>query len=155
MKKNIIITILLILTLGLSGYIIYNKTNTKDLSTNKATNQYDEEMLSKFSGKYSYETIYDVFNSIINDFCKGYTSFELKKDGTFTYEGGETCGSITNMSGKYSISKEKIYLIDKNCDREDYSCSPLEELNYTIKNNEVEIYFIDAITNEKTIYEKN
>lgn len=175
-RENIIIIILLILTLGLSGYIIYDKTNNNEIDqeqTNNETNNENQnnnnssittEVSSKFSGKYLYETVTS------DDICvetnakpKETIEFELNDDGTYTYSHGFDCGGGEISNGNFYIDNEKIYLIDTNYDCKPIfeenevilpNCHTVIELNYTIKNNKFEMYSIYSDTNAKKVYEK-
>lgn len=168
-KENIITIILLILVIALSGYIIYDKYNSNNLNNNNDTsikennNENNDKTnntttLNKFKnlfvGNYKYE-------SGKEEEC-GYefTKFELKEDGTYTYHSGVMCGSGETASGKYAIGKDKIYLFNNECKVVNISnsceypnCSPLYELDYSLTNNDIEIYFNNT-NNKKVIYEK-
>lgn len=172
-KENIIIIILVILLLALSGYIIYDKTNNENIkeeTTNNTVNSeinkpLNKEFLSKFSGKYSYEAIYNKDNicSTTNDYPKAKTNFELKEDGTYTYNFSIDCAGGTTSYGNYYIGNDKIYLIANDCPINEINenqisypnCHPVYEINYSITNNKIELYSLNNSDNSKTIFEKN
>lgn len=163
--NNILIVVLIILVIGLTCFIVYDKlfssSNDEDMIDNnnnglKENTLKNNDFISMFAGKYQWEKVFDVENSENGGYCKSFESFELSEDGTYTYQGGETCGSGQNAIGKYSIGKDKIYLFNDNCkivsigDSCEYpNCSPIFEFNYTIANDEVKIFTDNNVQLEK------
>lgn len=119
-----------------------NDNQNSDLNNdidNKINNSNDFMLL--FVGKYSYEKIYEDL-----DGCKQWNNLEIKSDGTYIYNYGMSCGGGYTLEGKYSISKNKIYLFNDNChfvvnDNEcvEPNCSTIKELDYTLVDGKVKI----------------
>lgn len=155
-SNNILIIVLVILVIGLAFFIIYDKllssnnngsiigNDNSDLKENVLQNN---DFISIFLGKYHYEEILDVVNQENGGYCKSFESFELLENGTYTYQGGETCGSGQTATGNYSIGRDKIYLFNDDCKIINMSgecnypnCSPIFKFNYTITDNGIEIF---------------
>lgn len=169
-SNNILTIILIILVICLSAFIGYDKliasNNNEEIvnnneneninNTNIENDKNNENFITIFAGKYEDENITDVEDQINEDRCKSYVNFELNEDGTYSYEGGESCGNVQTITGNYSIGKDKIYLFNDKCkvinigDSCDYpNCSPIYEFNYNITNNEIEIYTTNNTKLEK------
>ena len=146
-----IIIILTIITLSLTAYLFYSKTNEENLQNDNEKIENNEKLenqnitnissvFEKFYGKWEYSYKYEDLD------CEDYHKLELKKDGTYTYSSGSTCAGAWDAKGKYAISQNKIYLYNDNCkislvdDVCTYpNCSKIEELDYTEKNGEIHI----------------
>ena len=180
-KNSIIIIILTIIILGLSAFIIYDKlinTSDKDNQNEIANNdnqnetnennednqneianndnqnettENNEDLLAKFVGKYQYgERQYDCPPTV-----DGYVFLELKKDGTYTYTGGNNCAGGYSAKGNYAISHDKIYLLNDDCKLNETgfypNCSPRYEVNYTETDGIINIFYgNESVKLEKT-----
>ena len=167
-KTNTIIIILTIIILILSGYIIYNKTNNQKLNKEETNNTtiikpLNSQVLSVFSGKYSYEKIYSEDICLeTNEKSKEKIKFELKEDGTFTYSYNLDCGGGFEINGNYYLGDDKIYLISNDCLFEvsnensisHGNCHPVEEIYYSINNSNTQLYLLKE-NNDKINFNKN
>lgn len=155
---------MIVILLALSGYLVYDKLTVQkdneekiakyesdikklqnDLKggTDNTTNNCTAEtttinQIDLLLGNWHYE---ETFDSGGLD-CTATIKLELKEDGTYTYENGSTCSGGTSATGKYSISKNKIYLQNNNCQSivsEQQciypNCKPIIELDY--ENNQI------------------
>ena len=163
-SNKILITILIILVLGLSAFIVYDKliNTNKDINQDELANndnqnettENNEDFLSKFVGKYQGGE--DIWTKTA---CNGtneldgtdYSYLELKLDGTYTFTYGTNCGSGYGAKGNYAINNNKIYLFNDECkitfneegtEKCIYpNCDPLVILNYTETNEEINITY--------------
>ena len=105
MKKDIIICILVILLLGLGGYLVYDKLIEKKESTNQVVETSVENQtvdtksdISKFVGTYTGD--------------KGTDSFTINEDGTYTFKKAET--SQYGVENKFSdgiVVTNDVYVV--------------------------------------------
>lgn len=141
-SNKLLITTLIIIILGLSAFIVYDKlintnkdnnqeelinidnqndNNQEELVNTDNQNNIDENntpTLEKFIGKYQYgEAMKDEVENCGTDELSGtsYHYLELKQDGTYTYWSGMNCGGGYRAEGNYTISHNKIYLSNDDC----------------------------------------
>lgn len=140
-KSNLFV-ILLVVFMLVCGFILgkidFKDDNNQDMSGKTISSK---EFFSLFVGKYKYEK-----NDREHTDCKSYNNLELKADGTYLYNYGDTCGGGWNLQGNYSASHDKIYLFNDNCnyivqDNECIlpNCNNLETLNYILIDGEIKI----------------
>ncbi len=126
--KTIAIVILIILLLGILGYITYDKFITKDdtielqkqvKSLNKQIENLNDkntntsvDPLENLVGVWTYK---DSYTMDVNNACEINVKLDLKDDGTYTYENIATCGDGTIAKGTYALGKDKIYLHNESC----------------------------------------
>ena len=161
MKKNIVIAILLIAIVIMGGTFYYLFTNQDKIfdkcncpktspstqtENEKETNEADKKnnTFGSLVGTYKYEETFKQENQME---CTDKIELELKEDGTYKYENSSNCGGGTTAEGTYSISKDKIVLINNNCKPaitdlnkntcEYQNCTPIIELDY--KNNKISV----------------
>lgn len=132
--KTIAIVILIILLLGILGYITYDKFIAKDDTielqkqvkslnkqienlNDKNTNLNDNtntsvNPLENLVGVWVYKASYTMD---VNNECELNVKLDLRDDGTYTYEYGSTCAGGTLANGTYALGKDKIYLYNEDC----------------------------------------
>lgn len=157
-QTNIFSILVIVILLIVSGYLIYDKlsvqkenekkitkyesdikklqneikteTNKSNDNTSKVTTTNQIDLLL---GNWHYEETFD--SGGVN--CSATIKLELKEDGTYTYENGSTCSGGTSATGKYSISKNNLYLQNDSCkpvisgqECTYPNCNPIIELDY-------------------------
>lgn len=152
-NKGLIVTIIIlsVVTISLTTYLFYSKMNEENLQNDNKKTQNNEKLenqditnissvFEKFYGKWEYIYKYEGLD------CEDYHKLELKNDGTYIYLYGSNCAGASEAKGKYSISKNKIYLYNDDCNialmEEECgypNCSKIIELEYTEKDGEVSI----------------
>lgn len=117
-------------------------TEDGDVVTDNNDNELQElsskEFMTKFVGKYSYESLENE-GKVCNTDCNNNVKLELKNDGTYNFSYVYCCGGGYFAKGNYAISENKIYLFNDDCKPVDVgnecaypNCSPLKELDYTL-----------------------
>ncbi len=155
--KNIVIAILVLLVIGLGGYITYNEIN-KGKESDALVQKYkdDNETLKNEVEKLKNKKTttasnplealvgtwinQDSFNLDDSVPCNINIKLDIKDDGTYTYENSSTCGGGTRAKGTYALGKEEIYLHNENCnpvvdfvDRNNCTypnCNPIIKISY-------------------------
>ena len=130
-----VVVVLVLLVLGLGGYIAYDKFSvTENGKTEKPTqtetqvedNTIEESSISTVNNN-STTTIKTIFNNLVGNYsqqktttdkdlsCTYYAELNLKEDGTYTYQAGCDCGGGIDASGNYALGVDKIYLYNDKC----------------------------------------
>jgi len=127
-KKQILLTLIIILIVCVVGYLIYTMINSN--KTYKANiNKYKDDIkklenkisdlennskemsetldISFIVGKYLYKKH--------DSACDVEVNLTLKEDGTFIYENYDSCIGKSNAEGTYAMGSNKIYLYNKLC----------------------------------------
>ena len=141
-----VVVILVLIVLGLGGYIVYDKVVTKETKEPEKTetqvedNTLEESSISTVNNN-STTTIKTIFNNLVGNYsqqktitdkylsCTYYAKLNLKEDGTYTYQAGCDCGGGIDASGNYALGVDKIYLDNDKCqpvtspkDNGEYEC---------------------------------
>ena len=111
MKKNVVIVILVILVLGMGGYLVYNKAIDKDVKEESNTNKTEIKLTNKeytykeLAGNYYFET-----NANFDEIPELKVMFRLVLDenGTFNYQHASQIPE--GFLGNYIIDGNKIIL---------------------------------------------
>ena len=143
--KNFLIAILLLVVIGLVGFIFYDKVYTKDFrkpykvqknndEVKKNINDKANEQITKVAGYYKTGQTYSTEEKPCdaqNDVKKGETTeFLFKTDGTFIYAYVADCGGGYKFTGTYTLNGSELILT---CDSE-YKGGPCSgaEGKYTV-----------------------
>ena len=165
-----LIILLVLIILGLAGYIVYDK----ELSNKTLENQEQE-----IKGEVKEETTNNEQNAITNPGSnknifkdivgkyyysdrtypcgeEEYTELVLKEDGTYTYNRSGACASGARMQGTYSLTENKIRLYNELCTStlldgkcEHINCTPTSEIEYSYSNGAVKVYLYKDKVAEK------
>lgn len=141
--KNVLIVILVLLVLGLSGYITYDKmfakeTNNEVKEENSATAPTPKEEKTAISGSYIYDGAYTP-----NPDLTAHLELKLNEDNTFILFEGTT--DAMAFKGTYTLngSKLMLYAIEMDASQEEPNVHEVNsdtfECTYDVDNNTVDI----------------
>lgn len=111
--KTITIVILVLMVLGLAGYIVYDKVIVKEKDEKEVANKVEEKTNENI---YIYDQIKGVYHGTIKDESDGVVNeitynLYLDEDGTFVYQTFNNLGgAASNLLGNYIIKDNKIIL---------------------------------------------
>ena len=142
-----LIIILILLVLGLTGYIVYDKVLSKE---EVPTEEINVEVTEKGENKKN------IFKDIIGKYyysdgiypcgAEEYTELVLNQDGTFKYNRSGACAEGERMEGTYALTENKIKLYNNLCTQTLYegkcqtiNCSQTLEIEYNYNSTKPQI----------------
>lgn len=159
--KNIVITILSMLLIGLGSFLVYDKfikeetivnCDNKDAIENNATSeQIDTNIMDKFIGIYKHEGEYinkkeeEIEKMPVDEVIEAdqqykftYEILKLNSSGYAEAYGYNVNGGGSDAKGKWYISENKLIIVNELCEEYVYSnCDHIWTYTYKIENNKV------------------
>ena len=137
-----VVIILVLLVLGLGGYIVYDKLLVKDTNKTKLEETTVEETtinetdtINYLDGYYktgqTYETEEKPCDAVTNPLHGETTEILFKTDGTYVSAYAADCGGGYTWTGKYTVTNNELVLT---CDNNDGPCTGTDG-KYTINEN--------------------